>query len=116
MKNHKEKMITKAKVKAPTELEDGDRLNFAVKFRTPIAVRYQWIGLFYAGSNGEPPENRDDFLAYEYTGTDDNHGKKTGEVEFVLEQLMPVGTYYACMVFSDRRPYDLLNVLLNRFK
>jgi len=108
VKNHKEKMITKAKVKAPTELEDGDRLNFKVKFRTPIAVRYQWIGLFYAGSNGEPPENGDDYLLYEYTETDDNPKKKKGEVEFLSGQGMPVCTYYACMVFGDRSPYDLL--------
>jgi len=109
MKKHKTEMITKAKVKAPTELKDGDRLNFKVKFRTPIVVRYQWIGLFYAGSNGEPPENGNDYLTYEYTGTDDDPKKKKGEVEFaVLEQPMPVGTYYVCMVFGDRRPYDLL--------
>ena len=34
--------------------------------------------------------------------------KKKGEVEFVLEDMLPVGTYYVCMVFDDRGPYELL--------
>merc|ERR1740136_228070 len=110
-------MIEKAKVKAPAKLKDDKRMSFKVKFKTPITVQNQWMGLYHAESDGGLPIDMNSVLAWVYTGCNNQEGnqsdescveeKKKGAVNFVLDQQLKKGSYRACVHFAINEPFDL---------
>ena len=124
---HKPEMITKARVNTKRGLKIKVSDPIIAKFRTPIAIANQWIGL-YPELNGKPPEGDLDCLStmWVYTGCDGQDGdqdndncvkrKKRGEVTLFGDEHMdtdcdenswpvPAGYYYLCVVFTDDAPY-----------
>jgi len=117
VKAPKSKMIEKAKVKAPAKLKDDKRMSFKVKFKTPITVQNQWMGLYHAESDGGLPIDMNSVLTWVYTGCNNQEGnqsdescveeKKKGAVNFVLDQQLKKGSYRACVHFAINEPFDL---------
>jgi len=128
VKKPKNKIKKKAKVN-PLSTEIGVGEAFQAKFKAPIPIQNQWIGLFPAESNGPPKGKLDGkSILWGYTGCPTQEGdqeetkncvkkKKKGMVKLNKKNLAddcefaewPVqpGIYYMCISFHSNEPYNL---------
>lgn len=120
------KMLKKAKViPRPRKIKFQD--NFVAKFRSPIPVPNQWIGVYKTDRN-KPPKTLDDKpLLWGYTSCETQQGDQTettncnrkwkrGKVTLTKNHLdlenkdatwpLPRGNYFMCMHFHANKPYD----------
>jgi len=116
-----------AKIKfKKTELKLGK--TFKAKFKTPIVIPNQWVGL-YPEENGGPPTGdlTDKEILWGYTSCKTQNGdqkettnclkkKKKGTVKLNKKHVsdtsisvwpVPEGTYYICINFHSNEPYDV---------
>jgi len=116
-----------AKIKfKKTELKLGK--TFKAKFKTPIVIPNQWVGL-YREENGGPPTGdlTDKEILWGYTSCKTQNGdqkettnclkkKKKGTVKLKKNHLsdspvsvwpVPAGNYYICINFQSNEPYDV---------
>lgn len=120
------KMLKKAKViPKPRKIKFKD--NFVAKFKSPVPVPNQWIGVYKAENNKAPKVLDDKDLLWGYTSCETQQGDQTettncnrkwkkGKVTLTESHLnlenpdaswpLPKGSYFMCMNFHANKPYD----------